>query len=222
VSNVFILLLEEATMSTRIRNTTATMRKSPIQARSRATVEAIVEAATHILGRRGWAEFTTNEVAEAAGASIGSLYQYFPNKLSLVGAIRRRHFDSVIGVLEKACEAPLGPDVDLLIDGMLQVHSSNPSLHKALLEEAPRVVKGTDAHDVFEKKYLRCYRTFVAKHRKTQQDGSNEVVARVLSAAIEGAVHYAAVNGLIRAPLVKREIVALVRSYLNHGVNGRL
>ncbi len=208
-------------MSTRIRNTAATMRKRPTQARSRATVEAIVEAATHILGRSGWAKFTTNEVAEAAGASIGSLYQYFPNKLSLIEAIRRTHFDAVIGVLEGACKAPLESDVDLLIDGMLHVHSSNPSLHKALLEEAPRVLKGTNAHDAFEKKYLRCYRALVAKHRRAQQDVSIEVVARVLSAAVEGAVHYAAVSGMIRSPLVKREIIAMVRSYLNHDVDGR-
>lgn len=206
-------------MSTRIRNTTATMRKKPIQARSCATVDAIVQAATHILGRSGWAKFTTNEVAELAGASIGSLYQYFPNKLSLIEAIRRRHFDAVIKVLEKACEAPLESDVVLLVDGMLNVHSSNPSLHKALLEEAPRALKGTNSHDAFEKDYVRYYRSFVRKHRKTREDSSNDVVAAVLSAAIEGAVHHAAVNGLIRSPLVKREIIAMVRSYLNYGAS---
>ena len=209
-------------MSTRIRNTRATMRKRPMQARSRATVEAIVEAATHILGRGGWAKFTTNEVAEVAGASIGSLYQYFPNKLSLIEAIRQRHFDAVISVLERAYEAPLESDVDCLVDGMLDVHSSNPSLHKALLEDVPRVLRGTNVHDAFEKKYFRCYRAFVTKHRTVRRDGSNDVVARVLSAAVEGAVHYAAVNGLIKSPLVKREIVAMARSYLTYEENERL
>lgn len=208
-------------MSTRIRGTPATMRKTPMQARSRATVEAIVDAATHILGRSGWLKFTTNEVAEAAGASIGSLYQYFPNKLALIEAIRRRHFDAIIAVLEKACEAPSESDVALLVDGMLDVHSSNPSLHTALLEEAPRALKGSNAHDAFERKYLRFYRAFVAKHRKAQPDLSIDAVARVLSAAVEGAVHHAAVNGLIRSPFVKREIAVMVRSYLLHEANER-
>jgi AcrR family transcriptional regulator len=184
-------------------------------------VEAIVEAATHILGKRGWAKFTTNQVAEAAGASIGSLYQYFPNKLSLIEAIRHRHFDAVIKVLDAACDAPLDSDVDLLVEGMLQVHSANPSLHKALLEEAPRALKGTDAHEEFEKKYLRCYRLLVAKHRRARHDASNDVVARVLASAVEGAVHYAAVNGLIRSPQLKREIIVMARTYLVHGVNVR-
>ncbi len=50
------------------------MRKAPTQQRAQATVQAILQAAAHILGRRGWMKFTTNEVAEAAGVSIGSLY----------------------------------------------------------------------------------------------------------------------------------------------------
>jgi AcrR family transcriptional regulator len=57
-------------------------------------VDAIVEAAALILARRGWAHFTTNEVAEIAGVSVGSLYQYFPNKLALAVAIRRRQLDA--------------------------------------------------------------------------------------------------------------------------------
>src|SRR5882757_8447655 len=85
-------------MSTRIPKSPATMRKEPRQARSRATVEAIVQAGAHVLGDRGWSGFTTNEVASVAGASIGSLYQYFPNKLALIAAIRRKHFDDVLAV----------------------------------------------------------------------------------------------------------------------------
>lgn len=60
------------------------MRKEPRQARSRATVEIIVRAGARVLGDRGWAGFTTNQVAEVAGVSIGSLYQYFPDKLALM------------------------------------------------------------------------------------------------------------------------------------------
>ena len=83
-------------MSTRIGKAAPRMRKEPRQARSIATVEAIIEAGAHVLSELGWAGFTTNKVAEAAGVSIGSLYQYFPDKLALVDAIRRRHFDHVL------------------------------------------------------------------------------------------------------------------------------
>ena len=74
------------------------MRKAPRQQRSRATVDVIVEAAARVLGRRGWARFTTNEIAAVAGVSVGSLYQYFPNKLAIAEAIRQRHLDEVLRV----------------------------------------------------------------------------------------------------------------------------
>ncbi|TIV25222.1 MAG: TetR/AcrR family transcriptional regulator, partial [Mesorhizobium sp.] len=89
-------------MSTRIAKPAARMRKQPRQARSIATVEAIIEAGAHVLSELGWVGFSTNKVAEAAGVSIGSLYQYFPDKLALVEAIRRRHFDHVLSVLREA------------------------------------------------------------------------------------------------------------------------
>ena len=92
-------------MATRIPAPQGKMRKEPRQERSRDTVEAIVEASARILGRRGWAGLTTNGVAEAAGVSIGSLYQYFPNKLALVEAVRRRHFHDVLTALRIADDA---------------------------------------------------------------------------------------------------------------------
>lgn len=66
-------------------------RKQPRQERSAATVEAVLRAATYILTRRGWAAFTTNEVAEKAGVNIASLYQYFPNKEAIIAELQRRH-----------------------------------------------------------------------------------------------------------------------------------
>ncbi|MFZ0395430.1 MAG: TetR/AcrR family transcriptional regulator [Terracidiphilus sp.] len=202
-------------MSTRIRKKAHEMRKVPSQERSRATVEAIVDAATHVLGRRGWAKFTTNEVAGVAGASIGSLYQYFPNKLSLIEAIRRRHFDGVIAVLEEACAEPGESSVDCLIQGMLRIHNSNPSLHKALLEDAPRFRTGSAMHEKFEKEYLEGYYRFVSKHVSGRKAVSHRVIAQVLAGAVEGTVHYAATHGFSQVPTFKREIASMVRSYLS-------
>src|SRR5260370_7157241 len=66
-------------------------RKSPRQERSRATVEAILEAATDILIRQGAGRLTTNRIAERAGVNIASLYQYFPGKQAIIAELRRRH-----------------------------------------------------------------------------------------------------------------------------------
>src|SRR5215510_13475027 len=68
-----------------------TPRKTPRQSRSVFTVDAILEAATYILVKEGWDKFTTNRMAERAGVNIASLYQYFPNKESIVVELQRRH-----------------------------------------------------------------------------------------------------------------------------------
>ena len=66
-------------------------RKRPTQRRARATVDAILLAAAHILKTEGGEHASTNRIAELAGVSIGSLYQYFPNKESVIAALRERH-----------------------------------------------------------------------------------------------------------------------------------
>src|SRR5260221_12453966 len=73
------------------RRTKLSPKKSPRQERSRATVEAILEAATDILIREGAGRLTTNRIAERAGVNIASLYQYFPGKHAIIAELRRRH-----------------------------------------------------------------------------------------------------------------------------------
>lgn len=191
-------------MSTRIPEAAAAMRKRPRQARSRATVEAIIQAGAQLLGARGWAGFTTNEVAEVAGVSIGSLYQYFPNKLALVDAIRRRHFDEVLAVLDRATHG-----VEALVDGMIAIHTVDPALHRVLLELPDP--NGSEAdHEVFQMEYLRRYEV-VAAALGGRRD---PVVAQVLSSAVEGVIHNAARRGVLQSPEVRRELIRLVRGYL--------
>ena len=68
-----------------------TPRKRPVQERSRETVKAILEAAARIFGEKGLAGATTNHIAERAGVSIGTLYQYFPNKEAIVHGLMEKH-----------------------------------------------------------------------------------------------------------------------------------
>ena len=80
-------------------------RKTPIQARSTATVEAISEATIQVLLSHGAERLTTTRVAERAGVSVGSLYQYYPNKRSLLFAVLENHLNSVAARVEAACES---------------------------------------------------------------------------------------------------------------------
>jgi AcrR family transcriptional regulator len=174
------------------------MRKEPKQERSRETVDAILEATARILARRGWAGLNTNEVAEVAGVSIGSLYQYFPNKLSLIEAVRNRHFQDILNLLR------LATDAERLIQGMIDLHSGHPAIHNVLIEQTPRSRDAKAAHDAFEAEYLRRYEALVG----------GKMAAQVASAAIAGVIHDAARRGTLASPSLKKELVRLISSYL--------
>ncbi len=104
-------------------------RKTPVQARSTATVDAILEGAIQVLVAVGKERLTTTQVALRAGVSVGTLYQYFPNKSALLQACLRRHMDGVSGALERVCEEckgrPLLEMATALITAYLQAKMSN-------------------------------------------------------------------------------------------------
>jgi len=203
-------------LATRIPAALTKMRKTPRQARSRATVEAILDAGAQLLGQHGWAKFTTNEVAEVAGASIGTLYQYFPNKFALIDAITRRHFDDVLAVLRTMDNdaMSLTERIETLVNGMITIHSVNPALHRVLLEEAPSSAALQSAHDAFEAEYLRRYQVLVRPAGGRRHQASDQAAAQVLSAAVAGAIHDAARRGTLATPILRQEMIALVRAYL--------
>ena len=193
------------------------MRKQPQQARSRATTAAILQAAAHILGERGWDGFTTNAVAEMAGVSIGSLYQYFPHKLALVEAVRRQHFDEVLAVLEGAADGWLSRAgrLEALVDGMIGVHSRFPAAHRVLLEEVPRGRGAGAVHDRFATILHQRYEAVVrANRRGTFMASHPGLAARVLAAAVAGVVHDAASRGALQTRALRSELLRLAGSYL--------
>jgi len=192
------------------------MRKQPRQARSRATIEAILQAAAHILGERGWQGLTTNAVAELAGVSIGSLYQYFPNKLALVEAVRQRHFDDVLAVLRAAADArlPRPHRIEALVDGMIGVHSRYPAAHRVLLEETPRAREAGALHDRFATMLHQRYEAIVRVNAHGPVAAHSRLSARVLAAAVAGVVHDAASQGTLQSESLRLELLRLVSSYL--------
>ncbi|MDR3475324.1 MAG: TetR/AcrR family transcriptional regulator [Devosia sp.] len=203
-------------MSTRIAPTTIGTRKQPRQARSRATVEAIVTAAARVLAEQGWADFTTNKVADAAGVSIGSLYQYFPDKLALVDAIRRRHFDDVLAIVRRigSTPKPLEAFIEELVAGMIAVHDLDPALHGVLLDEVPAYDGSRASAAEFEREYLALYAQAVAACHVDRPGVSVEVVARVLSSAVEGVIHNCARRGELHSGALRGELSQLISGYL--------
>lgn len=113
-------------------------RKSPVQARSSATVEAIFEATIQVLLNVGYRRLTTTRVAERAGVSVGTLYQYFPNRQALLAAMMRRSLDELAETLIACCEAARGRPADVLatelVDAYLDLKLERPNLALALRE----------------------------------------------------------------------------------------
>jgi AcrR family transcriptional regulator len=111
-------------------------RKSPVQARSAASVDAIIEATIQVLLKVGKERLTTTRVAERAGVSVGTLYQYFPNKSALLRAVLRRHFDQVLAAVEQACREQHGHTVEqmatALISAFLEAKMREPQTSVAL------------------------------------------------------------------------------------------
>ena len=114
-------------------------RKRPRQERSRATVEALLEAATDILIRDGYAKLTTNRIAERAGVNIASLYQYFPGKEAIVAELRRRHGADERAELREILADP--GDFESTIRKLVSIgvagHAREPRLHRVFTEEMP-------------------------------------------------------------------------------------
>ena len=90
-------------------------RKSPVQARSTASVNAILEATIQVLLDVGKEQLTTTRVAHRAGVSVGTLYQYFPNKSALLQAALRNHLESVAEALEKVCQEERGSPLPQMV-----------------------------------------------------------------------------------------------------------
>ena len=101
---------------------TSAMRKMPHQARASATLEAILEATIQVLLATGTARLTTTRVAERAGVSVGTMYQYFPNKQALLYAVTGRYLDIVADSVERACREQHGAPVVRMADALVEAY----------------------------------------------------------------------------------------------------
>jgi AcrR family transcriptional regulator len=116
-------------------------RREPRQERSRRQVSNILDAAAHVFAEVGYEAATTNAIAERAGASIGSLYQFFPNKAAIFQALTARHhaqlrelFDQVLRVED--VREPLGMWIDRIIDAIWKLTQSNRGFIQTLISHS--------------------------------------------------------------------------------------
>lgn len=111
-------------------------RKRPQQRRSRVTIDSIFEATIQVLLAKGVDKITTIQIADRAGVSIGSLYQYFPNKRALMAAVVRRHVGEVVDATIVACKsvhgATIGEMCATMMAAFVDAKTRRPEVSRAL------------------------------------------------------------------------------------------
>lgn len=201
------------------RQVRTTPRKRPRQARSRATVDSVLEATARVLVKRGFDGLTTNLVADEAGVSIGSLYQYFPNKAALVGALIEKHVDAMqslaLAELTRVAQLPMPEAIRSVIDAMIRAHAVSPELHRVLTEQVPRVGRMAKLREI-EAITHRMVAGLLASRKAELAIEDPDMAAFVLVSAIEAITHRAALFApeLLRDPRLVDETCAMVRRYL--------
>ncbi|WP_248795640.1 TetR family transcriptional regulator [Pseudomonas sp. MWU13-2105] len=126
-------------------------RKQPKQARSNDLVESILQAAVQVLAREGMRRFTTTRVAERAGVSVGSVYQYFPNKAAILFRLQsdewRETTEMLRGILQDARNPPL-QRLRLLVQAFIRSECDEAELRVALDDAAPFYRDAPEAREV--------------------------------------------------------------------------
>ncbi|MGM0557903.1 MAG: TetR/AcrR family transcriptional regulator [Myxococcota bacterium] len=179
-------------------------RKEPSQDRSRATFDAIVEAVARILAEEGPDALNTNRIAEVAGVSIGSLYQYFPNKESIVAQLidieLERDIAQMEEQLEAASEAPLPELLRMMISGFIERTRRVQPVHEKLLP----LVDEVERRDVVRRAVAEAHAQFVEVVKARRDELPQEF--RDDPERLEGAIFLAgrALEAAINAAKVER------------------
>jgi AcrR family transcriptional regulator len=197
-------------------------RKLASQERSRATVEALVEATARILVKDGFNKASTNRIAEVAGASVGSLYQYFPSKEALVAAVIERHQQEIMRTVRSelagVLDQPVEKAVRKLIGVAIKAHRVDPRLHRVLAEQIPRVGK-LEKLESFNSENYALFRTYLESHRDELVVDDLELASFVCVTSIEAlthnaVLHYSKIFSDEAMEALTDEMARLVISYL--------
>lgn len=199
-------------------------RKTPRQERSRLTVDAILAAAARVFADRGYANTTTNHIAERAGVAIGSLYQYFPSKDAILVALAEEHVERAFaGVLEKVAEkreAPVPELLRALVDALLEAHGKEPRLHRVIFEEA-HLLEGRfrERLEELDDRALELARALIAERCGELAVENPEMASFVVVHVLEGITHATVIRHpeVMLQPAFREELLRLLEGYLLGG-----
>lgn len=199
-------------------------RKEPRQRRAAETRARILDAAGVVFEEHGYAHGTTNRIAAAAGLSIGSLYQYFPNKDAILVELVDVHIDAGTRALEDALASvatpaggvvPLDDLVGAAVRALVRLHATDRRLHRVLFEEAPRPPAQLARLRSLETRLTEQVTALLAGHPEVCAP-ELPLAARLVIDTVESLVHRVATDEASGIPdeALAAEITRMVTAYL--------
>ena len=199
------------------RRTRTTPRKRPRQARSIETVEALLEATARVLVKHGYDGLSTNRVAEQAGVSIGSLYQYFPSKEALVAELLEKysvHFQElVIGMLASDQDRSPRTVAKAIVRAMVELKRTNPKLARVLREQIPRVGR-MNRYEENLARIVEATTLFLGGHASTLRVRDIRSAAFVVVHAVEAVTHQGVIEEDYDPETLIDDVTDMVSRYL--------
>ena len=181
-------------------------RRTPVQARSTHTVEVILQACIQVLLEGGSERLTTTRVAQRAGTSVGSLYQYFPNKQSMLAAVLERHLLQVVVAVETACSSAKGQSAEAMasavVDAFVTAKFADPAASRALYAVAAEVGGASVVAQLTQRSQLALCDMLATASDRTF--GDLAALSFVLSTAVVGPV-----QGLLAGKAAEKSVRAI-------------
>jgi AcrR family transcriptional regulator len=193
-------------------------RKTPVQTRAAATVEAIAEATIQVLLKEGANGLTTTRVAERAGVSVGTLYQYYPNKQALLFAVLTSHLDKVASAVEAACvqarHKPLAEMIRMVVEAWVDAKMAHIDVSLALYRSAPDIGGPALVKRVGQR--LRKALEALLPTAPDLTSPPDKFAIEMMLAAMAGATRYVLEAGAAPAMTrnLRRHLVVLCQSYM--------
>jgi AcrR family transcriptional regulator len=193
-------------------------RKSPVQARSTASVDAILEATIQVLLSVGKERLTTTRVALRAGVSVGTLYQYFPNKSALLQAVLKRHLEQVAEAVERVCREQKGNSLrqmaPALVNAFLDAKMRYPKTSAAFYS----VSSDVDGAKIALRIRVRTNKAIVALLASAREPLKKEpqIVASMVQSAMTGMSQRILTSSAPEKEfsLLREELIFMVNAYL--------
>ncbi|GAA3636452.1 TetR/AcrR family transcriptional regulator [Kineosporia mesophila] len=199
------------------RQTPIQPRKQPRQARAELTRRRILDAAAHVFAEYGYAAGTTNRIAEQAGISIGSLYQYYPNKDALLLELLSQHLDAspMLALTENgSAQRDLEDMLRATVRASIDNHRHDPHLLQVMIEQAPRSGELIARMETVQRETAQRLETVLREHPEVRV-ADVATAAQLVLTTVELSVHLlVAAPDPVDASHLETEMVAMLSGYL--------